>query len=134
MSADPRSAVAELRRLGAEGALDDFCVEHGIRLLVVFGSVLDEERRPRDLDLAVLLAPGADLVGVTSGLISLLGCDAVDVLDLGRAELVARAAALEGEPLFEDRPGLYAQLQMATLPLAAETAWIRRLQLEQLAE
>lgn len=100
----------------------------------MFGSALHADGEPRDLDLAVLLQPEADLFAVAGALVSLTSCDDVDVMDLGRAELVARAAALVGEPLYEDHPGRYAQLQMATLPLLAETAWIRRLQLEQLAQ
>jgi hypothetical protein len=55
--------------------------------------------------------------------------DDVEPRDLDLAVLLA----LEGEPLYEDDTCLYARLQMATLPLLAETAWIRRLQLEQLA-
>jgi predicted nucleotidyltransferase len=133
MSRDPRAASDELHRLAAAGELDSFCARHGIRLLVVFGSaVLPDEVPPRDLDVAVLLRSGADLFAVVTELIGVLGCDDVDVMDLGAADLVARGAALEGEPLYEEEPGLYARLQMATLPLLAETAWIRRLQLEQL--
>lgn len=132
MSCDPRTALATLRRLAAGAEIEAFCQAHGVRLLVVFGSALRGGSAPRDLDLAVLLDDTGDLVAVTTGLIRLLGCDDVDVMDLGRADLVARAAALEGEPLVEDEPGRFARLQMATLPLAAETAWIRRLQLDQL--
>ncbi len=133
MATDPRSALAELRKLAEEETLDAFCTQHGIRLMTVLGSVLhDDARSPADLDLAVLLDEGADLLVVLTALIRLLRFDGVDLMDLRSAALVARAAALEGEPLHEAEPGLYARLQMATLPLAAETTWIRRLQLEQL--
>jgi predicted nucleotidyltransferase len=130
----PSTALDELRRIAAAGDLDSFCAHHGIRLLTAHGSaVRPDDGEPRDLDLAVLLQAGADLVAVTTALVRLLRCDVVDVMDLGSAGLVARGAALEGEPLYEDEAGLYARMQMATLPLLAETAWIRRLQLEQLA-
>jgi hypothetical protein len=133
MVMDPRAALAALRRHGADGSLDAFCAARGVRLLTVLGSVLDEtEPAPADLDLAVLLDDDADLLAVLTDLIRLLRFDGIDLMDLRSAGLVAKAAALEGEPLFEDAPGRYARLQMATLPLAAETAWIRRLQLEQL--
>jgi predicted nucleotidyltransferase len=134
VSRDPRAALADLRNLASAGELDAFCAAHGIRLLVAFGSAVQPDAsEPRDLDVAVLLQPGADLVAVVTALVALLSCDEVDVMDLAAADLVARGAALAGEPLFEDEPGLYARRQMATLPLLVETAWIRRLQLEQLA-
>lgn len=134
MDRDPRAALEDLRRLASVGELDAFCEGHGIRLLVAHGSsVRSAGPVPRDLDLGVLLRPEGDLVAAVSALVRLASYDAVDVTDLRTAGLVARGAVLEGEPLYEDVPGLYARLQMATLPLLAETAWIRRLQLEQLA-
>ncbi len=60
----------------------------------------------------------------------------MDVVDLAAAGPVLRARALgpTGEPLYESTSGLYATAQMAALTEAMEIAWLRRLDLELLAE
>lgn len=117
------------------GQLDEFCAQHGIRLLVVFGSTVhrDAHHPPGDLDVAVRLRADTDVIRVTSALIAQLSCNDVDVLDLDRAGIVARANALAGAvPLYEDEQGAYSRAAMAALGLAADTAWIRDLQLDRL--
>lgn len=49
-----------------------------------------------------------------------------------RAQWRGKALAY-GLPLFEDRPGLFACLQMAAITERMDTAWLRRLSLERLA-
>src|SRR5690606_22582659 len=98
----------------------------------------DPGSTPGDLDVAVRLREGAetDLIDVTNRLIDLTGTSAVDVLDLARAGVVARARALGpgSEPLYEDAAGAVALAQMAALTYAMETAPMRRRDLELLAD
>ena len=132
----PLEALDRLRSAAASTELERVCQRLGIRLLVVFGSAIDEERlrEPEDLDVAVLLTESTDLVDVVNGLLDLVRCDALDVMDLGRAGVVARASALGVcEPLYEAEPGLFANRQMAALAERMDTAWLRRLDLELMA-
>lgn len=135
----PLEALDELRAMAADGRLDEFCDAHGIDLLVAFGSAVDARTfpEPRDLDLAVGATPRTGPWGwteLTSVLISLLHCDAVDVLDLSRASVLARAEALgDGEPLYERTPGLFAREQMRAVGLRMELGWLERLRLDLLA-
>lgn len=121
--------------MAGSGQLDEFCAEHGIHLLVAFGSAVrdDAPHPPADLDVAVRLRPDTDVIHVTSAMIEHLSCNAIDVLDLDRAGIVARANALAGAlPLYEDERGAYSRAAMAALGMAADTAWIRDLQLDRL--
>lgn len=113
-----------------------FCEEHGIALLVVFGSVLDEDvADPHDLDVALLVDSDVDLVAVVSALTGMLRFDDVDVMDLRRAGVVARDQALSrGLPLYEREAGLFARDQLAAMTQRMETAWLRELDMELLAE
>lgn len=119
-----------------DGRLAAFCAEHGVTLLVAFGSAVAHSAgrvdiEPRDLDLAA--SGDVDLIRLTSALIGLAECDHIDVMDLDRAGIAARAGAMHaGMPLFEDEPGRFSHDAMRALGLAADTAWIRRLQLQQL--
>jgi predicted nucleotidyltransferase len=137
------SATDALDRLLAaadSGALEALCDALDLALLVAFGSTTDPDRlhEPRDLDVAVRFRPDAraDRVDVINALIDLTGYTEVDVIDLAAAGPVLRARALGPpcEPLYEDHPGGYATAQMAALTEAMETAWLRRLDLELLAE
>jgi predicted nucleotidyltransferase len=135
----PTDALARLRALAGSGELDRFCEAHAIDLLVVFGSALDEDpiRPPQDLDLAVL-ASAQDRAWAWAGLVAelaeLLASDAIDVMDLGRANPLARAEALTiCLPVYESRPGLFAEQQMAAITERIETRWLRSLDLDALA-
>lgn len=131
---DARAALARLLRLAEEGDLEPFLVERGVELLTAFGSATSEVGPAGDLDLAVALRPGADLYALVADLVGLLGFDRVDVVDLGKADVVLAAEALGiCVPIFESRPGLYARRQMAALTERMETAHLRRLDLELLS-
>jgi predicted nucleotidyltransferase len=131
----PRAVLDELRRLHEAGGLAATCRELGIRLLVVFGSATDDEvEEPQDLDLAVLLEPGRDIVSVVAAMMSWLGSDAIDVLDLSRADVVARYEALAGgDLLYEQEPGTFDELEIAAVLRMADTKWLRDLRLRALA-
>lgn len=137
---DPREARDRLFVLAGDGRLEDFCRDNGIRLLVVFGSAVEDapEVPPRDLDVAVLPGEGPgrpDWVELVTGLIRLVGSDDVDALNLARAGVLARANALGwGVPLYEDEPGLFARQQMAAMGQRMELGWLTDLDLELLAE
>lgn len=133
-------ALERLREAAGSGELDRLCDELGVDLLVAFGSTTRTDRRaePHDLDVAVRLRLGApsDRVDVINALIDLTHFTEVDVVDLAVAGPVLRARALgpEGEPLFEADPGGFALAQMAALTEAMETAHLRRLDLDLLAQ
>lgn len=135
----PLDALEQLSRMGETGALDSFCERHGLEVMVAFGSAANPQRLrpPEDLDLAVRFVGDGDgdLIALVNDLIDLLDLDAIDVLDLRRAGIVARAAAFKPPncPLYEREPGLYADAQMAALTMELDTNWLRRLDLELMA-
>lgn len=144
MSTTAAEALTRLRTAAADGGLADLCLRHGIDLVTVFGSAVRHARAgtdaaeppARDLDVAVRFDPsGGDVVAVATELADLLGFSAVDVMDLGRAGVVARSRALgpDAEPLLEAAPGLHATAQMAALTTEMETERLRRWDLELLA-
>jgi len=133
VTGDPRAGLAALRAAANSGVLAGLCRRHAIRLLVVFGSVLDPSRAPRDLDVAVAFEPGStpDLLRLIEDLAALTSVESVDLLDLARAGPVARERALVATlPLYESEPGVFANSQMAAMTERMETDWLRRLDLE----
>ena len=130
-------AWLRLQQLTENGEVAAFCRLHAIRLLVVFGSAVQHrDAPPKDLDLAVLLEDRehGDVFGVVAELVALLHSDALDVMDLARAGVLARAEALGGgRPLFEAQPGSFAEQQMRALGQRMESGWLVDLQLESLA-
>lgn len=60
MPVSPAAALATLRRMAETGELDRFCEAQELDLLVVFGSVLQADTYPADLDIAVRFAAGSD--------------------------------------------------------------------------
>lgn len=136
MVSNPRAALNQLRRDARSGRLARLCRETGIELLAAFGSAADPQWpvAPRDLDVAVIMAKGCDLLRVIEVLTTHLGFERIDVMDLGRASDVARAQALgRGELLYERAPGVFAEQQILALVQRADTKWLRDLQLEALA-
>ena len=132
------AAAARLQELAQAGELDDLLRRLDVELLTLHGSAAETEplRPPADVDVAVLHGPQGDLLATIGALVTLLELDEVDVMDLRRAGPVARAQALGPGcvPLYESRSGLYAEHQMRALTERMETAWLRRLDLELLAQ
>lgn len=111
------------------------CAAWGIEMLVAFGSSVDRNGRtgPRDLDLAVTLTGGHALPAVMDALITHLDFEQIDLMDLTRAGIVARAQALgRGELLYEGTLGTFVELQIIALVQHADTQWLRDLELEAL--
>ncbi|MEJ5946808.1 hypothetical protein WDZ17_16040 [Pseudokineococcus basanitobsidens] len=140
MSTTAAQALTRLRAAAGDGRLAALCGRHDVDLVTAFGSAVraapDGAPPARDLDVAVRFGPArGDVVAVVVALTDLLAFDAVDVMDLGRAGVVARSRALGpgAEPLFEASPGLHATAQMAALTTEMETERLRRWDLELLA-
>ena len=134
--AAPRRALERLRAATNTGELDVLCARHGVRIMSVFGSTAAGAENPRDLDVAVGFAPGAqvDVLGLVEDLVALTGTEAVDLLVLDRADPVAKERALVGAiPLYQSEPCAYANAQMAAMLERMETDWLRRLDLEAMA-
>ncbi len=124
--------------MAATGDLRRFCEQHGIRLVVAFGSAVHPDLAPaaRDLDLAVSWEPNSDrdVMRLLSDLMTVLGLDAVDVMDLDRAGVVARDQALgRGELLYESEAGRFDEEQVHAMARRADTRWLRDLELRILA-
>lgn len=131
-------ALEILYESSTDGRLGALCDQHGLDLVVVFGSAANPAvHEPNDLDIAVRFSQGvgADLVATTNDLIELVDNEAMDVLDLGRADVVARSRALSPPfvALYEREKGQFALTQMAALTEAMETSHMRRRDLELLA-
>lgn len=129
----PHEALATLQEAAESGDLGELCAEHGIVLLVAHGSAADPERADdaADLDLAVRFDRDADvdLLAVYDAFLEWLGVERVDLLDLARADVVARQRALVGSvvPLYEAERGAYAEEQIAAQLEYMDTEWLRRL-------
>lgn len=120
-------ALAALRAAADDGRLDVLCASLGVRVLTVFGSALDDPVTAGDLDVAVSLEDGADVLGVADALTGLVGSDLVDVLVLEGASPTARRNALSGVlALHESEEGLFARTQVAAVGEFLDTAWMRR--------
>lgn len=129
----PAALLDELRGLRDDGRLAAVVRPMGVRLLMVFGSVLDTTS-PRDLDLAVIVAPGKSVAHATGALLGWLRSDLVDVMDLASADVVARYEALaKGELLWTADPTFFAEEHARAVTQLADTTWLRELQLRVLA-
>ena len=128
---DARTALSRLR--SAEHGLAQLADGFGLRLLVAFGSAV-KAGDPRDLDLAVATERPLDAVAFMESLYQLTGYERFDILDLDRANIVARLEALrEGETLFEQVAGEYNERLVQAWALFLDTQWLRDLELEALA-
>lgn len=111
--------------------------EAGYELVVLFGSATREEekRTPEDLDLALRGDGPLDLVDATNRFIRALGSQAVDVVDLGRADpLLMMLVARDGVPLHEAEPGLFARFWSLAARRYADTHKFREAERERVQE
>ena len=79
----------------------------GLELLMLYGSRARGDDTPQsDWDFAYLSEPGMDVVGLLGSLVSALGTDRIDLVDLRRAGGLLRfRAARDGEAVFESQAG-----------------------------
>lgn len=131
--------VAGLRRLQAladAGDLDKLCERHGIAVLTVFGSTAHGTEHPRDLDIGVLLEHDRkpDYLPLIRDLQNASEGD-IDVVVLNGAGPVIRERALVGAvALYESQPGGWLQAATTAALERMDTAWMRRLDLDLLAQ
>ncbi len=132
----PAEGLARLRAAAVSGELDSLCERHGVRILTVFGSAARSEPSARDLDVGVLFEPDTevDYIAVIRDLMDLTEAN-VDFVHLNRGGPVIRERALVGSiALYESEPGAWASASTAAALQRMDTAWMRRLDLELLAE
>ena len=130
----------ELDRLDAaavDGRLSGLCRRSKIDLFVVFGSALDPEADPKDLDLAARFEAHCrpDVLSLLSELAALTGSDRIDLMVLNGAGPVAREQALVfGRLIFQADRNNFATAQIAAIMERLETDRFRRLDLELMAQ
>ncbi len=108
------------------------CERYHVKMLVVFGSVLRAGGVPRDVDIAVEYdIADPDVLGFLDELSEIAGTSAIDLMDLGRANPVARERALVGgRVLAQAWLGLFGRAQMAAMMERMDTDWLRRIDLD----
>jgi len=132
MSSAARQAVRRLFAATGSGDLTELCTRSGIQLMVLFGSARHPDGDPSDVDVAVRFDRDAshDVLGLLDGLYDLTGYEGYDVLDLGRAGPLPRERAMVGaRVLYEHRPGMFANEQIAAIMERLETDEMRRVEL-----
>ena len=132
----PYDTYQRLCELTQSGELVAICSEHDVSLFVVFGSVLQPDGDPRDVDVAVRFdADQPDVLTFLDVLSRQLVSDDIDLMILNQAGPVARERALvKGRPLYVRRSGDFANAQIGAIMERLETDWMRRLELEQMAQ
>lgn len=109
-----------------------------LRLVLLFGSASRRYRstdgsEPADYDLGVLPEGDVDLVELTNRFIRALGEQAVDLVDLRRADpVLALAAARDGTVLHEDPPGTFARFHSLAHRRFADTRKFRSAEREEI--
>jgi predicted nucleotidyltransferase len=134
--ATPVEGLARLRTSAESGELDVLCRRHRVRVLTVFGSAARGDPGARDLDIGVLLEPGAtvDYLGLIRDLDRITEAD-IDVVLLDAGGPVIRERALVGSVVLdESEPGAWASAATAAMLERIDTEWLRRLDLELLAD
>ena len=119
----------------ADGTIDELCQRRRVRFLALFGSAASgTATADSDLDVAVEWVTDGDVVELVDALTVITNFDRVDVVVLNGAGPTLRARALTGRGLYENERGAFAVAQMAALAEWRDTAWLRRLDLERMAE
>ncbi|HEX5812341.1 MAG TPA: nucleotidyltransferase domain-containing protein [Pseudonocardia sp.] len=128
-------AAQRLAAAVADGRVDELCERRRVRLLALFGSAAaGRAAADSDLDVAVEWLVDGDVVELVDALTVITGFDRIDVAVLNDAGPTLRARALVGRGLYENARGAFAVAQMAALAQWRDTAWLRRLDLERMAE
>lgn len=140
MTGTPHDALQRLLAHSADGELAKLCDEHAVELLVAHGSAVEPDplRPPRDLDLAFRTRHGTstDIVALVNALMDAARFEAIDLMDVRRADLVARARALGPKSvlLHESAPSLFAEAQVTAIMMEMETQPWRDLDLRLMAQ
>jgi predicted nucleotidyltransferase len=120
-----------------DDTIRDFCVERGIELLVLFGSVAGKTERPgSDIDLAVKMKRGRSMAKLE--LIYHLGALFADreidlvVLSIDTDPVLLFEIYSSGKPLYEEKPGVFDSERLRAYKLYYDTEKLRGLQAEYL--
>lgn len=112
----PAFSLDSLRQAATQVAGELHC-----RLVLLFGSATHSPA-PEDLDLGLLGEGAPDVVGATNALTRALGAQAVEVVDLARANpLLLMLAARDGVALYEGSPGEFARFASLAARRYADT-------------
>lgn len=111
---------------------------HGLRLVLLFGSAArGDGREGGDLDLGVIggNADPVDATALTNAFTRELGVQAIDVVDLRRADpLLLQLAARDGRSLFEGSAGEHARFCSLAARRYADTRKFRAMERRELEE
>jgi predicted nucleotidyltransferase len=132
----PADGLRRLREAARAGELDAFCERHRVQILTAFGSAVREDPNARDLDIGIMFEPGAtvDWMALLGDLDALTDAD-VDVAHLNRGGPLIRERALVGSvALYESEPGALARAAELAMVERMDTDWLRRLDMELMAE
>jgi len=132
----PVDGLDRLRAAGEDAQLEEFCTRHAVQLLTVFGSAAQRDPQAADLDVGMMLEPGVtiDYPTVITDLTNLADTE-IDLVHLNRAGPVIRERTLIGSiVLFESERGACASASTAAALERMDTAHLRRLDLELLAQ
>lgn len=96
----------------------------GLRLLVLFGSrARDDARGASDWDLGYLAHPDFDPDALHLAVVTALGTERIDLVDLGRAGALLRyRAARDGRPLFAAEPGAFERFSIEAVTFWCDIA------------
>lgn len=139
-AADPRTAFALLVGAAESGELDLICERHGVGVMAAFGSAIHQStlRPPDDLDIGVSFIDRVqgrrNRLVLWDDLVELTGCEAIDLVMLDVDDPVLRSEALTGFGLYENVRGAFAEAQIAALGERRDTAHLRRMNLELMAQ
>ncbi|MBI4500055.1 MAG: nucleotidyltransferase domain-containing protein [Gemmatimonadetes bacterium] len=98
----------------------------GARLVLLFGSAARPNATAEDLDIGILPSQPLDLVAATNQFIRGLKYQAVDLVDLSRADpLILMLAVRDGRVLFEGRVGEFARFASLAARRYADTRKFR---------
>src|SRR5438477_5043860 len=116
----PAISLDSLRQAAARVAGELHC-----RLVLLFGSAT-RGPSPEDLDIGLLGEGALELVAATNALTRTLGTQAVEVVDLARADpLLLMLAARDGVALYERSPGEFARFASLAARRYADTRKFR---------
>lgn len=127
--------VDRLSRAVESGELAALCARTDVELVVLFGSAARTPSSAADVDLAVSFRyRSGDQLRLLEELYRLTGYEGFDILDLDRADAVARERALVGARLLHQaKSGAFAERQIAAIMERMDTEEFRRLELELMA-
>jgi predicted nucleotidyltransferase len=118
--------VADLSHVDTSALADEARATPGLELLLLFGSrARGNAVAASDWDFGYLASPALDVASLLAALVTRLGTDRIDVVDLRRASgLLRYRAARDGRLIFESRHGLVDRFRLDAAQFWCEAARI----------